>query len=260
MILIGFVILSNFYFALAESEKNNEVCFEELTKLEPSFSLITRSNTPVINKGDPLEFEIYITGYGSIPNNSKIYVSIPIDLVDSNITYGFVNHFFILKNTEYERFSTLDNMQIKRADLAVENGFSIDLPSFLYSQLQYSETVDGCYYNTILAENKVNISNEHIPPMLIRINTSENAPEGDNKMDLILTYSDDKKVYQDKNEIKFHINSWNEEHEVQFSIIIFFIGALVVASTSFIWNYIYIKVKSHFKTNESIKTEKSNNQ
>ena len=260
MILIGFVILSFFYFALAESEKNNEECFEDFSKLEPSFSLVVRSKTPVIDKGDPLEFEIYITGYGTIVNSTKIYFSIPIDLVDSNITYGFVNYFSGFENIENGGITTLDNLKFNKKPLDYEGGFTIGIPPDFYGQIMDLKTVDDCYNLQILTETKVKFPNESGAPILVRINTSENAPEGDNKIDIFLTYSDGKKVYQDKNEVEFHINSWSEEHKFLYSLIIITIGALILAVVSLIWNYIAIRVKSHFKTNESIKTEKSNNQ
>ena len=203
IISIGFVILSNFYYALAEPENNNEVCVENFSKLEPSLSLITSTKNPVINKGDTLEFEIYITGYGTVANSTKIYASLPIGLVDSNTTYGIVNHFSGLDNIREREITTLDHLKRNITLLDAENGFNIVIPSYFYSQVIHVGTVTNCYSATILTENKVNISNELTAPILVKINTSENAPEGDNNIDLFFIYSDGKKLYQDKNEVNY---------------------------------------------------------
>lgn len=244
VILSVFVILSNLYSVLAEPDINNEICSEDFTKLNPSFSLIVSNKNYELNKGDYLEFEIYITGYGAVTNTTKIYASLPIDLVDSNTTYGFVKYFYI-SNIEGGKYATLNNLKRAIKPLDVENGFGIFIPSYYYSQV-FNVTYN-CYTDSILTENKVKISNEFTAPILIKIKTSETAPEGDNKIDLFFTYSDGKNVYQDKNEVKFHINSPKEQHDILYSVLIILIGAMAVAISSLIWNYVTIKVKSNFK-------------
>jgi hypothetical protein len=58
------------------------------------------------------------------------------------------------------------------------------------------------------------IYGEMAAPILMNINTSKNAPDGDNKVNLFLTYSDGKKWYQDKQEVSFHINSFWEQYYI----------------------------------------------
>jgi hypothetical protein len=64
-------------------------------------------------------------------------------------------------------------------------------------------------------------------PISVTIYTSKNAPEGDNKIDLVLTYSDGKKWYQDSKEILIHVNNPVEEQRQVLFIILTIFGLLI---------------------------------
>ncbi len=63
--------------------------------MTPSFSLVVKNKNSKINKGDPIIFSVYISGYGHVENNSKIYFSLPQDLVDNsnNETFAYVEYY-----------------------------------------------------------------------------------------------------------------------------------------------------------------------
>lgn len=195
IILIGFVLISNVYYALASYE-----CDKYFSNNEPSFSLISRNKNPVINPGDTLEFEIYIIGNGAPPNFSKLYITLPIGLVDANKIYGSSTTFFIDSSGDLKQYTYILGPGHEK-----ENILNINIP---YYYFQYIPTEGGC---SILAEKRwENSKKELIPPFLIKVNTSKSVSEGDNKIDIILAYTDGKKWYQDRQDVKFHINSFWE--------------------------------------------------
>ena len=199
--IILFVIL--FYtcnYALASPETNDIHCLEDFSNLEPAFSLVTRNEVPMIDKGGVIEFEIFITGYGNVTNPSKLYVAFPIGLVELNTIYGSITYF---------NESIANNGQIMKNTFLLDSndsdsGFSIIFPSYFYQQrIKKSD----CYEPNVLAEMSYINSKDVIRPISVKINTSNNAPEGDNKIELVLTYSDGNKWHQSKEEVKFHIKS-----------------------------------------------------
>ena len=57
------------------------------------------------------------------------------------------------------------------------------------------------------------------PPIHYELNTRDDATPGDYKILFGLTYSNDEKVYQDKEEIEIHVNSWREEHQSMLELV-----------------------------------------
>jgi len=57
------------------------------------------------------------------------------------------------------------------------------------------------------------------PPIHYELNTLDDATPGDYKILFGLTYSNDEKVYQDKEEIEIHVNSWREEHQSMLELV-----------------------------------------
>ncbi|MFZ3383142.1 MAG: hypothetical protein WA144_04375 [Candidatus Methanoperedens sp.] len=236
LLLIGFVILFNIYYASAAIE---QACFDNyFLNMEPSLSLAVRNNNPIINKGEPINLEIYISGYGHIANITKIYVTLPIGLVDENTAFG--NGYYSVYNNTYKNWSKEPFLM----DNSYSTGFYIWLDQFHFQQA-YSE--ENCSQVMLFSERNEFSSGEKIAPSGINFITSKNAPEGDNKINLVLTYSDGKKWYQDKQDVSYHINSWQEEHNILFAIFIALCGAAAVAASSFIWHKIAIKVNASQK-------------
>jgi hypothetical protein len=99
--LVGLAVLSNVYYASATNEQDfNVSCFNDsYSNMEPSFSLSAHIDKPAINPGEPIALEVYITGYGHVANLTKIYVSIPIGLVDDNTTFGSAYYLGFNNNT-----------------------------------------------------------------------------------------------------------------------------------------------------------------
>jgi len=255
LLLIGIVILSNIYYASATSEQasSGQACSDNyFLNMEPSLSLAVRNNNPIINKGETINLEIYISGFGHIANFTKIYATLPIGLVDNNISFG--NYYVFEYNDTYKNLTKKSFSM----DPTYSETFSMWING-IYLQQAYSG--ENCPQLMLLTEKQAFASGEWIAPIGINFNTSKNAPEGDNKINLILTYSDGKKWYQDKRDVSYHINSWEEEHNIIFAIFIALGGAAAVAAASFIWHRIAIKVNSPPKgtTNEKRGTQSRRN-
>lgn len=210
IILIVFVILSNVYYASAinEQDYSGDSTKDSYSNMEPSFSLATPNNKPIINRGDTMEFEVYISGYGHVANLTKIYASLPIGLVDEDTIYGSVH---------YLDFSSTGELTKSNFPLNTANAFYVYFPNNYFNQIK--KTNSDNYSILVLTEMNYLISGEMVAPILIKITTSENAPDGDNKINLILTYSDGKKWYQDEQEISFHVNSFWEQYYIYHLII-----------------------------------------
>jgi hypothetical protein len=206
--LVGFVVLSNVYYASAASEQvsSEQRCFDNFTlNMEPSLSLVVRNSNPIINKGDTINFEIYISGFGHIANITKIYGVLPNRLVDDNTAFGngyYLGYNYTDKNWTKKSFSMTPSYTI----------FGITLPGNFVQQ-DPSKT-NNCPQAVLITEEQHNISGKGIAPIGINFNTSKNAPEGDNKINFVLTYSDGKKWYQDKQEVSVHINSIWEQYYI----------------------------------------------
>lgn len=226
------------YYASAASEQTSrgQGCFDNYyLNMEPSLSLAIRNNNPIINKGDTIHIEIFISGYGHSANITKIYATLPIGLVDDNTIFGngyYVDYNYTDKNWTKQSFPLTPGYA---------HSFYIYLPGN-YFQQDPTET-NNCPQVYLFTEEEFNISGEWIAPIGININTSKKASDGENKLFFILTYSDGKKWYQDKQEVSVHINSWQEENNTVYTILIGFIGAGLVAAASFIWHSVGIKVK-----------------
>lgn len=241
LVIIGFVILSNVYYASAASEQvsSGQACIDNFySNMEPSLSLAVRNNNPIINKGDTINLEIYISGYGHIANITKIYVTLPMGLIDDNTTFG---NYYIQQYNSTEWTSPEYPMT---PDMAT--GLGVYLPADLFQQTYYTI---NCSQLLIFTESQEFASGKFRAPIGMYFKTSKKASDGENKISIILTYSDGKKWYQDKEEVSVHINSWQEEHATLYTILIGFIGAAVIAVASFIWHSIGIKVKHPPKRN-----------
>ncbi len=220
IIFVGLIILSNVYYVSANSEQNNSGgCIKDsYSNMEPSFLLSTRNYKSIINKGDTIKFEVYITGYGHIANITKIYVTLPIGLVDDNTIYGSAYYFGFNNNTRDFKDLTQYNFSLN-----TPNGFYLYFPNDYFSQIN----ITNCYTILTFTEMKYDSSGKLIIPILINITTSKNAPEGDHNIDLFLTYSDGKKWYQDSKEILIHVNNPVEEKRQVLFIILTIFGLLI---------------------------------
>ena len=204
IIFIGCVIFSNINYASAISEI---YCPDNYSNMEPSISLAAPYNKPIINPGDPMKFEVYISGYGHVENITKIYASLPIDLVDDGTPFG--------------------TLQIRGNPVNItvnsSNAFWVSLPNDFFRQLENS----NCYSVLTHSELKYPYNEKMMAPVTIYIKTSEDAPVGDNKIDLILTYSNGEKWYQDRQEINFHINSPIEMNGPKLFLIFSLLGLII---------------------------------
>lgn len=210
IIFIVFVIFSNIHYASA----NNEVyCPDDYSNMKPSFSLAAKIDKPVINTGETINIQVYISGYGHVENITKIYASLPTGLVDDGTN-----------------FSDIYVFDRKVATVDTSNAFYLNINPFLFKQINQ----ENCHTVLIRSELKDYSSGEGVNPISVVINTSDNAPSGDNKIDLILTYSDGEKWYQDKQEVRFHINSFWEtpSGRILIGVLVMIIGYFIIKLAS----------------------------
>lgn len=206
LVIVAMVLITNV--------EANE-CVDDYFDMTPALSMAIRSYKLTINPGDQIEFEIFITGYGHIENITKIFGTFPIGLVEQGSpTYG--TYEYVLFNvTTQQYYKTTSNLTYP---------FYVWKENLYYKQFRNSE---NC--SSVLTRSEVyfNINSIIEAPIKIKINTSTHAPSGDNVINLILTYTDGEKWYQDKEKIAIHINNPIEENRQLLVIISTIVGIIL---------------------------------
>jgi hypothetical protein len=187
------------------------------------YSLVLRNRTPVINPGDSLGIEIFLSGYG-VPKKNKLDVKFSSPYVVNiknpgtltagisvllNATTGEI----IRPITDLPKTYKLDEVG---ADVTLNYGFFLSMPDTKFN----SNEVDQ-----IVSETEWNGS----APILLTINTSNDAPSGDYDVIFTFTYGDEQLLSQDQKVAHFRITSWWERNEWWITIIGVILAFIAVA-------------------------------
>lgn len=218
--------------------------FEECVyspNLSPSYEIITKVLEPTINRGDTLEIEVYFSGFGYTKiNDTKLYVSYPLKVLD-NTNPGEVIHTIVV-GTEYNESSKRWQYIIKSDSQKIGNISTIIQLSnsyFLKDFVVCNENPADRSISPIHGELKPGGN----PPLLLKLNTYEGSESGDNEIKIVLTYSDGKNTYTYPHIVKFHINSFSEEHNIWYSFLLAILAPIAIALASFIWNEVAKKIR-----------------
>lgn len=211
------------------------------------YSIVPRIRTPRINPGETVEVEIFLTGYGEIPRLRifKISHSSPyLYKRDSKSKIGVLE--WCIKVAENEKGDitgvwTGDS----EADIRVRGkvtriraheeypidpfGVCVELnPGYFLSHNEVAR-LEGKpadeHDRRILSE----MTHGGISPMLLKLNTLENARSGDHNIFLTLIYGDVAELKMDQKAVSFHVNSWVEKHAKTLQWVVVVLGLLALS-------------------------------
>ena len=216
-----FIIISSLVIVgSGESEEKYE--FTEFHNYSPAYTIIPMPNEVILNKGESAYIDLYVSDMGMIKEN-KILLRIPPELLDSEnpgqIDAGEIVCVGNNSNDVEPRLKPnsidITNMEITLSDCTfmavVDNTVNVD-------NMQRTQKAP-----MLLSER----DNTGYPPIHIKMNVAENAPNGDQYIYLIFTYTDGTKWYQDKEKIKIHVNSFYEEHLIGVGVLIGVVVAII---------------------------------
>lgn len=158
----------------------------------PSYSIITYSDSPIVNQGEKVTISLYIIGAGDVDSN-KIRISIPPYIVKGN--------------TVESRIILLD--QVKRSHnvtlpAIVESQFGTTLPEEFF-KAEYGLTTTGEVQVGIRETQKL------YAPITLDFIIDDSAPSGDHIIAINLLYKNGTQWYASGNNIKIHIRYWYEK-------------------------------------------------
>lgn len=180
----------------------------ELDNITPSYNIVTIPTSISTNPGTKnLTVDIYISGFGAIKNN-KLNVFVPSGLLNSEkpgIKVGTIGCMM-------GKFINIPLFMDERITLPLNMKFTIPPCAFMH----YREDAYEYVAPFVISET----NNMGKAPAYLILNIADDAPIGDNDVDLIFTYTDGIKWYQDVEKIKIHVNNPVEQYRTYLLIIL----------------------------------------
>jgi len=211
-----------------------------------TYSLVPRIRNPSISPGDSIEIEAYITGFGDVPTDIKLYASYPSSIlkVDKEGYVGFAQTCIIVgkdrdKNIssiaigEKQRLKDINTGEIitavqKFPQNKTGSTFSLNEGIFLkhqiLSQLRGEEINEAD--KRILGES----SWDEYPPIFFKLNTSNNAPPGNHDIVLTIFYRDEDIIKIDQKYVVIHIKNWIQRNQKIINVIVVTLGSIALVS------------------------------
>lgn len=195
----------------------------------PSYSIVSRVDTPTINRGDIFEFEVYVSGFGKIVSN-KLFMTSPKEMLDRPSPNNFINNIAVLDGK-------CEFVEPEVHDFDGTVGW-IGISSCVFENVV--QEINPLHIPRIGGESW----DEENAPILFVLNTkkyqwynpSTYYPTGDKEISLVLTYSDGENWYTTAHSVPFHINNFWEQHDTLYNFFIVISGAIAIAFASFIWH------------------------
>lgn len=191
----------------------------------PVYTISTYSNNPVVNQGDNVSIEIFITGRGDVDTNN-FKVSIPPFIVKRDI---WVNSFI---------YDTKEKVNIVDSKIQYfDNGFNFRLTKLFFEPYEPGYLGNVGEFQYITNETKY-------PPLTVNFMIDNDAPPGDHQISTILFYKNASQWYMSEKIITIHIRYWYEQnwfYVVSIIVSILFILELVIRSK--ILNRVYTRLK-----------------
>lgn len=188
-----------------------------------AYDLVARINNAIINRGEYLTVEIFITGYGQI-GNSKFVFYPSIDIIDtseSTLTYG-------LKH-EPSGTGTLISWGEKTENLDGV-GVSVDLAG---GWVKSSWTTnEATVYFDITASPTPQIMTEathfEIAPIVLKLKIKKKAQPGNHFLHFGFTYFNGQEWSGSNQQVQFTIKNVFQKHEIPISILVFIATILTI--------------------------------
>jgi hypothetical protein len=217
---------------------------------EPSYVVVTRVLNPRINKGDTLEIEVYFSGYGHV-DRAKLQTFYAPGVPDPTKS-GQIKHVVMDEDLNvFTKDSVLDEVGIW-AGLS-ESYFQPDssFPS------DHMSDPNKCGVVRVRGEMK----RPEGAPLTLKINTFRVAPfglfvgsvEGDNELQMTLTYTSGNSTFTYPHTVRFHINSFWEEFGGYTQAL--FVGLAFIGFATFLYE-VYKWLKNRKGTGNKVEDSK----
>ena len=204
--------------------------------MNPSYTVIPSLDRNRIEAGEPLEIDLYLSGYGPV-ERSKLYIQQP-DLLDETdpgewtvaVRDGRLDESldsFDVEGMEFveDYLSEQDSAAVipltgedalvsrplaqpaNRASLV--RSFFLDDPDSVKSLQRLESHRRDQVYPGIVAE----ATHDGHPPIQLRLNTRPDAHSGDYAIQIVFTYGNNQEVYQDVRSVDVHVKTPREQLE-----------------------------------------------
>jgi hypothetical protein len=209
------------------------------------YNLVLRNKKPILNAGQTVEVEIYISGYGT-PQKNKLHIQWSSGRIINTKRPG-VLEVWLTGRTHIKTGLIVPIRLEKPQETPLDaTGVTIRLaPHNFLVPLQESQLEDfalGRVATEVMWDDK--------PPFLLKLNTSTNVPSGDYQITFTFTYGNAYYLLQDSKVVQFHIRNWVESHGwvVPAGYSIAFLSLLITAiSTVYKFRHILIQVWQYVK-------------
>jgi hypothetical protein len=188
--------------------------------LKSSYIIVPRILNPVIDAGETIIIEIYISGSGHIEKN-KMNVNMPskqlVDLQNPGTIYSDISLL--------QEIATGKTQALRGKNIPVESrvpphkldGYGVTI---VINDAYFFETGSlGKNYAKGLAAIEAEKLHDKMAPFVLEINTSRKARRGDYGIDISFTYSDGAEMATDHKVVNVHITDWVEKYSKWLEII-----------------------------------------
>lgn len=205
---------------------------------EPSYSLLIKTNNTQLNLKDNFKIELIISGSGDV-DFSKIFVFIPEYIVMSKkIKVTKINY----TCAEIDR---LTNTKLCRGEPITRD----ETPSFWslipsnYYENPYISGKDQYFGTQLTGAAPIsfgevmyspNSSIAHYAPLTIDFAIADDAPPGDHNIQITYSYKNRERWYQDRQDIKIHVNRFYETYYFYIITAVFTLLSFIVLITQII--------------------------
>lgn len=179
-----------------------------------NYEIAAKLSKSIVYKGDALDLDIYITGYGII-GNSKIY-------------FLFSDTFYTAKSFVRTSIKTIGNQFSLGADsvnLTGGEAFLMDLRGLKNDKWPYKTFYPDMDTDSYRILSEMNVGH---PPASMHIKLKPDVQPGDYSIKLFYTYYNGESWKSSDQELKFHVNSWMEEHDVLVWVLGFLISIIAL--------------------------------
>jgi len=185
-------------------------------RLKASYVLIPKLITPIIDAGEVIEVEIYLSGYGQVAAN-KLRITISSkQLVNPEVP------------------GTIESSIGIETDKATGKHYPITGKSYMQSgkgshrldEIGVTIGVIEAYFHDTSGEHTPGLLNQifaermydDVAPFVLKINTKKKVPKGDYTIDMAFTYSDGQEMATDQKAVTVHVTDFVEKHSMLISL------------------------------------------
>ncbi len=172
------------------------------------YVLMPKLLTPDVDPGTTIELEIFITGAGPVETN-KLFLNYPSAIVNKEDAGEVIASISTALETGTNRIITpvAGNHYLTkfRCDAI---GIVITITQGFFLENPHDNPTKSGELRRIMAECKF----DNHAPLLLKLNTSKQAPSGDHEIGLALSYSSSGEIEITKETVKVHIRNWVERH------------------------------------------------